>query len=82
VVWCGFGDKVAMLNLGSGLSYGLNNRRSHWALLQKPRGVRDSGAAIQREPEIDQVRRETDLAASLSALAAVALVEVDHGSAD
>src|SRR5438477_9116302 len=82
-VWCDLGAEAAVLHLGSGLYYGLNDVGARvWELIQEPRRVHDLADTILREYEVDRPRCEKDLATFLSALAAAGLIEVGHASAD
>ena len=82
-VWCDLGTEAAVLHLGSGLYYGLNDLGARvWALIQEPCRVHDLADTILREYDVDRARCEKDLTTFLAALSAAGLVEVDYAPAD
>jgi len=82
-VSCDLGGEAAILQLGSGIYYGLNPVGTRvWALLQRPHTVREIRDALLTEYEVDRARCEHDLLALLHALAAERLIEArDDGMA-
>ena len=80
---CDLGGEAAILQLGSGIYYGLNPVGARvWALLQQPCPVREIRDALVSEYEVDGARCEHDLLVLLHALAAERLIEArDDGMA-
>ena len=70
-VSCDLGGEAAILQLASGIYYGLNPVGARvWALLQQPRTAREIRDALLAEYDVDRERCERDLLALLHALAA------------
>ncbi len=71
------GKEVAILNLGAGMYYGLNEVGARiWELVQVPRTVEQIQAVILNEYEVDPVSGKRDVLALLQQLANNGLVEV------
>jgi len=78
-VSCDLGGEAAILQLASGIYYGLNPVGARvWALLQQPRTVREIRDALLAEYDVGPERCERDLVALLQTLAAERLIEVRH----
>lgn len=76
-VSCDLAGEAAILNLQSGVYYGLNAVGGRvWHLLQEPRTVQDIRDTLLREYEVERDRCERDLLALLQDLAAAGLIEV------
>lgn len=71
------GGEVAILDLKSGIYYGLDAVGAQiWSLLQEPRTVEEIRDVLVREYEVDDERCERDLVALLQSLADEGLIEV------
>src|SRR2546425_7350428 len=71
------GGEAAILQLTSGVYYGLNSVGARiWALLQQPRTVGDIRDTLLAEYDVTPERLERDLLALLSSLLAERLIEV------
>ncbi len=69
--------EAAILNLKTGIYYGLNEvGASIWKLIQKPKTVREVKDAIVQEYEVDPDQCEKDLLALLNELLSRELIEV------
>ncbi len=76
-VSCDLGGEAAILQLTSGIYYGLNPVGARvWALLQQPHTVSDIRDALLAEYDVGPERCERDLFAVLEALAAERLIKV------
>jgi len=76
-VSCALGEEAAILDMRSGLYYGLDPVGAHvWKLLARPRSVRDLRAAIMEEYEVESEKCESDLVALLEKLHAEGLIEI------
>jgi hypothetical protein len=76
-VSCALGAEAAILNMGSGIYYGLDPVGAHiWGLLEQPHSVEDLRAAVVAEYEVEPERCEADLLALLEKLRAEGLIEV------
>ena len=81
-VSCDVGGEAAILQLASGVYYGLDAVGSRiWALLQQPRTVREIRDTLLAEYEVPAKRCERDLLGLLQALAAEQLIEVQDEAA-
>ena len=70
--------EAAILNLKSGVYYGLNAVGARiWSLIQEPKSVEDIRDAILNEYDVDPERCESDLLQLLQQLAAEGLIEVE-----
>jgi len=73
--------EVVILNLDSGLYYGLDAVGARiWGLIQVPKTVMEIRAALLEEYEVEPERCERDLSALLQSLAAEGLIEVKNGA--
>jgi len=71
------GGEVAILELTSGVYYGLNEVGARvWELVQEPVAVSEVRAAIVEEYEVEPARAERDVLALLHRLAHEGLIEV------
>jgi hypothetical protein len=71
------GGEVVILNVKSGIYYGLDPAGARvWNLIQKPQSVAEVREALLREYDVEPSRFETDLMALLEKLLAEGLVEV------
>ena len=69
--------EAAILNLKSGVYYGLNSVGARiWSLIQEPKTVEDIRDTILNEYDVDPERCESDLLQLLQQLAAEGLIEV------
>jgi hypothetical protein len=76
-VSCSLGAEAAILNMGSGVYYGLDPVGAHvWRLLEQPRSVDDLRAAVMEEYEVEPARCEADLLALLEKLRSEGLIEI------
>ena len=76
-VWCELVEEVVILDLHSGVYYGLNPVGARvWSLIQEPKTVRTVLERLIEEYEVDPVCCETDLLALLEDLAGRKLVEL------
>jgi len=74
---CDLADEVAILNLESGVYYGLDAMGALiWNLIQQPRTMGAIRDALLDEYDVDPERCEGDLRAFLTELASAGLVEV------
>ncbi len=72
--------EAAILNLKTGIYYGLNEvGASIWKLIQEPRTVREVKDAIVQEYEVDPDQCEKDLLALLNELLFRELIEIKPG---
>jgi hypothetical protein len=71
------GGEAAILQLGSGMYYGLDAVGARiWTLLREPHTVREIRDALLAEYDVAAARLEADLVRFLNALAAHRLIEV------
>jgi hypothetical protein len=71
--------EAAILNLTSGVYYGLNAVGARiWHLLQTPTTVQDLVSALLDEYDVDRAQCERDLLTLLPQLEAEGLIEVRH----
>ncbi|MGH9348000.1 MAG: PqqD family protein [Vicinamibacterales bacterium] len=77
------GDDAVILDLNSGMYFGLNAVGARvWALLEHPRQVAEIRSVILDEFDVDHATCERDLLALLEELSGKALIEiVGHGPA-
>ena len=76
------GGEAAILQLTSGVYYGLNTVGARiWALLQQPRTVRDIRDTLLAEYDVTPERLEADLFDLLGKLATEQLIEVRDADA-
>ncbi len=69
--------EAAILNLKSGIYYGLDNVGARiWSLVQEPRAVNEVRDAILQEYDVEPDQCETDLLALLEELLSKGLIEV------
>lgn len=81
-VSCDLAGEAAILNLESGVYYGLDAVGARvWHLLQEPRTVQDIRETLLMEYEVERDRCERDLLALLQELVAAGLIEVRDESA-
>jgi hypothetical protein len=78
-VSCDLGGEVAILNLQSGLYYGLDEVGAWiWSFIQEPKVLDDVREAILKEYDVDAERCEQDLLALLENMASKGLIEAHH----
>jgi hypothetical protein len=76
-VSCALGAEAAILNMGSGVYYGLDPVGAHiWRLLEQPCSVEDLRAAVMEEYEVEATTCETDLLALLDKMRSEGLIEI------
>jgi hypothetical protein len=76
-VSCDVEGQTAILNIGSGVYYGLDPvGAAIWKLMEQPRSVASLRDAVLEEFDIDSERCERDLFDLLDKLAAEGLIEV------
>jgi hypothetical protein len=76
-VSCDLDGEAAILNLASGVYYGLDATGARvWNLVQTPRTVNEIRDALLKEYDVEAERCERDLLALLGDLAAAGLIEV------
>jgi hypothetical protein len=76
-VWCELADEAVILDLKSGVYYGLNAIGARvWSLLQEPKTVDAVLAALLEEYEVEPNRCQDDLLTLLQDLAERQLVEI------
>ena len=81
-VSCDLGGEAAILDMKSGIYYGLDAIGAQiWNLIQEPKTVDEVAAAILEEYDVETDRCQQDIVALLQDLAAHGLVEIDHGTA-
>jgi hypothetical protein len=77
VVACELGDEAAMLNLASGVYYGLDPVGARiWKYLESPVSVGEIRDRLLEAYDVEPERCEADLVALIEKLAAEGLVEV------
>jgi len=76
-VSCDLSGEAAILNLKSGVYFGLNTvGASIWKLIQEPRSVKEIQDAIQEEYEVEPDQCERDVLELLRELSTHGLIEV------
>ena len=81
-VSCALEGESAVLNLKTGVYYGLDDiGTSVWRLLNEPRRVDELVDALLGEYEVDREECQRDVIALLGELAVRGLVEIEGGSA-
>jgi coenzyme PQQ synthesis protein D (PqqD) len=80
-VSCDLAGEAAILNIKSGIYYGLDPVGARiWNLMQQPRAVAEIQNAITNEYDVEPERCARDLVSLLEKLLAEGLIEVKHGS--
>lgn len=81
-VSCDLAGEAAILNVKSGVYYGLDPVGARiWSLMQEPRAVADIQNAITSEYEVEPERAGRDLFGLLEKLLAEGLIEVKDNTA-
>jgi hypothetical protein len=81
-VSCDLAGEAAILDMKSGIYYGLNAVGARiWNLIQDPKTVDEVSAAILAEYDVETDRCQHDIVALLQDLVAHGLVEIHHGTA-
>lgn len=81
-VSCDLGGEAAILNVASGVYYGLNPVGARvWSLIQQPRSVDEVRQSLTSEYDVEEQVCESDLLALLEELLAAGLIEVKEGPA-
>lgn len=76
------GGEVAILGLGAGAYYGLDEVGGRvWSLIQEPRGLSELRETLVQEYEVEPDRCERDLISLLQQMADEGLVEVTDAPA-
>ena len=76
-VSCDLSGEAAILNLNSGIYFGLNTvGASIWKLIQEPRSVKEIQAAIQEEYEVDPEQCGRDVIELLQELSNHELIKI------
>jgi hypothetical protein len=76
-VSCDLQGEAAILNLGSGIYFGLNPVGARvWSLIQEPRSVEELREALVKEFEVEPAQCEADILALLQGLLAAGLIDV------
>jgi hypothetical protein len=76
-VSCDLSGEAAILNLKSGVYFGLNTvGASIWKLIQEPKTVREIREAILKEYDVDSGRCEQDILEILQELSTHGLIEI------
>jgi hypothetical protein len=82
VISCELDGETAMLNVRTGIYYGLDEvGASIWQMLSQSRRVRDIVRHITAEYQVDISRCEADLVRLLYELDENGLIEIDNGAA-
>jgi hypothetical protein len=80
---CDLGGEAAILNLSTGIYWGLNEVGSFvWKAIEQPRCVSEICAAVVEAYEVDLERCERDVIALLRELAKAGLVEISDAPSD
>lgn len=80
-VSCDLGSQSAILNLESGIYYGLDSVGSRvWELLQQPRLLADIERCLLAEYEVEPERLTPELGALCRTMADAGLVEIRNGN--
>lgn len=75
---CDLGDERVLLNVATGVYYGLDPVGSRvWELLEEPRTVASLARTLREEYEVDEETCERDVVSLLERLLAEGLVEVE-----
>ncbi len=78
-VWTDLGNEIAILNLDSGIYYGLNDVGADvWNFINEPRTVLQIQGHIRTQYEVDPDKPYRDLVALLKRLAEAGLIELLH----
>ncbi len=78
-VSCDLSGEAAILNLKSGVYFGLNTvGASIWKLIQEPRTVKEIHEAILEEYDVEPNRCEHDVLELLQELSTQGLIEIVH----
>jgi hypothetical protein len=76
-VYCDLSGEAAILNLKSGVYFGLNTvGASIWKLIQEPRSVKEIQDAIQEEYGVEPKQCERDVMELLQELSTHGLIEI------
>jgi hypothetical protein len=76
-VSCSLGDEAAILQMRSGVYYGLDPVGARiWKLLEQPKSVEDLRAVILNEYDVEPQRCESDLLGLLEKLQTEGLIEI------
>lgn len=79
-VSCDLAGEAAILNMKSGVYYGLDPIGAQiWNLIQKPHRVAEISEVVVRDYEVEPERCERDVIALLQSLLAEGLIEVQDG---
>ncbi len=79
-VSCDLGSQRAILNLKSGIYYGLDSVGSRvWELLQQPRSLAELERCLLAEYEVEPERLTPELGALCRTMAEAGLVEIRNG---
>lgn len=82
LVFCDLAEEAAILNIKSGVYYGLNRVGARiWNLMQEPRAVADIQNTITGEYDVEPDRCARDLFRLLDELLAEGLIELKDGAA-
>ena len=74
---CDLAEEMAILNITSGIYYGLNTVGTRiWKLIQEPRTVHEIRDALLEEYEVEPERCERDVFVLLQELASKGLIEI------
>lgn len=77
-VWCEMAGEAVILNLASGIYYGLNPVGARvWSLIQEPKSVGRVLETLLEEYDVEPDRCESDLIALLQDLAARELIKIE-----
>lgn len=80
-VSCDLAGEAAILDLKSGVYYGLDAVGARiWELIQQPKSVSEVHAALLEEYEVESARLETDLLKILQDLADNKLIDIKEDS--
>jgi hypothetical protein len=79
-IWCDMAEEAVILNLDSGVYYGLNPVGARvWKLIQEPKTVSDLLATLLETYDVAVDQCETDLFSLLQDLAANELIVIEAG---
>ena len=80
-VSCDLADEAAILDVKSGVYFGLNTVGAHiWKLIQAPKTVNEVREILLEEYDVEPERCGRELVALLQELAANGLIEIKDGS--
>lgn len=80
-IWCELADEAVILDLKTGVYYGLNSIGARiWNLLQEPKTVGSMLATLLEEYEVEADRCADDLFALLQDFANRELIEIQAGT--